>query len=158
MRQLVHRARDRPSVRPLFFLGAAVLMIIVGLLGMHTLSAGPSGHGSMAMGQHLSMTAEQAAMPGDASPHADAFAAHSVAPMAGAAVSGAVDEAASGPHDGTMLACVLALLAGLLLLIAPALHRGVLLLASPRLARPFLAVTSVRPRPPSLVFLSISRT
>lgn len=145
-------------MRPLFFLGAAALMIIVGLLGMHTFSASSAGHGSVAMGQHQAVMAEQPAMPDEAYSHEGVLAVHFGMPTAEAAVSAAASAAAPGSHGGMMLICVLALFVGLLLLIGPALLRGVLALTPRRPAGASLTATSVHPRRPSLVFLSISRT
>ena len=158
MRQFAPSAESRFSVRPLIFLGATVLMIIVGLLCMHTFSGSPAGHGSVAMGQHEAAMAEQAATPDDAYPHEGAFAAHDGMPTTGAAVSAKANAAAPGLHGGMLLICVLALFAGLLLLIGPALLRGVLALMPQRLTGASLTATSALPRPPSLEFLSISRT
>lgn len=164
MQQLTRVIGGRSSTRPFLMLGAAVLLIIVGLLGMHTFSASPGGHGSAVPGQHQSMSATQAPAPSSAAtPHAVAHtdsAAASTTKTSETATTLALGEAdaGSGSHDGMMVTCVLALLAGLLLLAAPMLLRRFLPRARLRVAHAFLTVTSARPRPPSLIFLSISRT
>ncbi|SDR99844.1 DUF6153 family protein [Agrococcus carbonis] len=123
----------------------ALAALIVGLLGMHTLSAAPSGHGSaaptqsIAAGHHASHAMTDAAAAG----HDDGDGAAQPAPT----------------HDHTaMITCVLALLAGLVLLLPPARGGAAALLVLPRLASRAPGVVGHAMPPPSLVLLSISRT
>lgn len=139
-------ARQQLSLRALLLIAGAALMIIVGLLGMHTFSADSAGHDA-----HHSATVSTATD-------------HS-APMAATSdTSGAIacdDTCLMGTgqsHSDMVTACVLALLAGLLLLFRPMLleHLGPPLQALVSSLR--LRAVSVMPRTPSLIFLSISRT
>lgn len=142
-------ARPQLSLRALLMLGAATLMVIVGLLAMHTFTAEPAGHGSPGL------------------PHSASAAGHEhVSDVMGSADS--VVAACDGPchvstghgqgHNDMLTACVLALLAGLLLLLPPMLlyGRGLPLHRVMCLTR--WDATGVLPRAPSLTFLSISRT
>lgn len=145
--------RPQISLRGALLLGAAVLMIIVGLLGMHTFSADAAGHRT-AIASNTVLTND----------HAAAQSSHGGS-AEGAVVSGGLttcDDAclssSAGGHSNMLGACVLALLAGLLLLLRPVL--------SHRLEPPLLSILpSLQPdidrrlsRAPSLTFLSISRT
>lgn len=140
--------RRQPSRRTLLLLGGAVLMILVGLLGMHTFSAEPAGHGTAAIN------------------HAAAPAEHSESGTTGALAvtsTGCSDlcHVSTGPgpgHQDMANACVLALLVGILLLVPPVLlyRFGPLLWSAASLWR--LTSTSILPRAPSLIILSISRT
>lgn len=141
------------SLRTALLLAGAVLMIIVGLLGMHTFSSEAAGHGTT-VGAHSSSTVDHAT-PADS--HSDAVAATAssaeLAPCDDACMTGS-----TGGHSGMLSACILALLAGLLLLLRP--------LFAYRLSPPLRVLMSrLRPtvgdtlsRAPSLTFLSISRT
>ena len=143
-----HITRPQSSLRTVLLLAGAVIMIIVGLLGMHTFSADAAGHGAPgAQSASTSITPD----------HADAMVAPSetghTAPCDDVCLTGS-----GGGHSEMMTACVLALLAGLLLLIRP--------LLVDRLGSPLMVLVSalqvragrVRSRAPSLIFLSISRT
>ncbi|HWV50167.1 MAG TPA: DUF6153 family protein [Microbacterium sp.] len=129
-------------------------MIIIGLLGMHTFSSESAGHGT-AVGARSSSAADHAT--------------HLAGPTGAVAVSSATsaepivcDDAcmtgSSGGHSDMLSACVLALLAGLFLLLRP--------LFAQQLSPPLMVLMSqLRPeagdplsRAPSLTFLSISRT
>ena len=141
-------ARPQLSLRALLMLGAATLMVIVGLLAMHTFTAEPAGHGasvlsysaSVAGGDHVTATggADSAGIPCDGPCHA----------MTGPG---------QGDHD-MLTACVLALLAGLLLLLPPVLGRGRGVNLQRVMSRVRWDASGVLPRAPSLTFLSISRT
>ena len=141
-------ARPQLSLRALLMLGAATLMVIVGLLAMHTFTADPAGHGapglshsaSAAGGDHLTATvgADSAGISCDGPCHT----------MTGPAQS---------DHD-MLTACVLALLAGLLLLLPPALGRGRGVNLQRFMSRVRWNTSGVLPRAPSLTFLSIRRT
>ena len=128
-----------------------VFALVVGVLSMHTLSADSSGHAPTAMAHGQAATS-----------HADA-SAEAAAPTTGHGASAPVQGPVEGPgpdrgHADMLTLCVLALLAGLLLLLPPA----VLLIS--RSANPFRAPAlhpfraAPPPRPPSLILLSISRT
>jgi hypothetical protein len=139
-------ARQQLSLRALLLIAGAALMIIVGLLGMHTFSADVAGHDA-----HHSATASTAPE-------------HSTPMAATSDISGAIacdDTCLMGTgqsHSDMVTACVLALLAALLLLVRPMLleHLGPPLRALASSLR--LRAVSILPRTPSLIFLSISRT
>lgn len=141
------------SLRTALLLAGAVLMIIVGLLGMHTFSSEAAGHGTT-VGAHSSSAVDH---PTHVGGHTDATAASApsveAAPCDDACMTGS-----TGGHSDMLSACILALLAGLLLLLRPLFtHR---LSAPPRvvMSRLRLAVGVPLSRAPSLTFLSISRT
>ncbi|WP_424935220.1 MULTISPECIES: hypothetical protein [Bacteria] len=151
------------------------LLLILGLLGMHVLSGSALDHGT-----HRAMLgAEHASAPdvlddagallpsvaeGDTGAAYGAPAQHrAVGAEPSAGLRGASSQAdvshllsAPGSLEGTMIACLLALLAGVLLLLFPfrpmlgMRPRPGLVSARPRARR--------APRPPSLHVLSISRT
>ncbi len=128
-------------------LAGATLMIIVGLLGMHTFSADPAGHGAAIPAHSVSAVDDTAPM--TAATVADGHAS----PCDDACMTGE-----AGGHSDMTRACILALLAGLLLLLRPFLaHRlgPPLRLLTSRLR---LDVGHTLNRAPSLTFLSISRT
>ncbi len=141
------------SLRTALLLASAVLMIIVGLLGMHTFSSNAVGHGT-AVGAHSSSAVDQAT---PIAGHTDAVAA-----SATSAEPTVCDDAcmtgSTGGRSNMLSACILALFAGLLLLLRP--------LFAQRLSPPLMVLMSrLRPevedtlsRAPSLTFLSISRT
>ena len=147
--QYGHRiTRHQPSMRAIFVLGGTVLMVIVGLLGMHTFSAESTRHGTASIS------------------HA---AVATIYPDSGIseAISGTSTECNTACNVSTdpgrdpldmVNGCVLALLIGVLLLAPPILKHWLspLLWNSARLWH--LTATSVIPRAPSLTFLSISRT
>lgn len=134
------------SLRAVLVLVGAVFMIIVGLLGMHTFSADPAGHGT-AIPAHSTSTAD----------HTDPMAATAAEGHASSCDDACMTGSAGGHSDMTT-ACILAILAGLLLLLRPLfVHRlgpPVQLLTS----RLRLDVGRTLNRAPSLTFLSISRT
>lgn len=138
--------RQRLSLRSLLLLAGAVFVIIVGLLGMHVLSAGSMGHHTVST-EH-SATTVCSANP-VTTPISDAHTSH----CAEAYVVGS-----EGAHLGMVTGCVLALLVGLLLLLRPfwllrfrAAPRGFVLSLGATVDRAFTQA-------PSLIFLSISRT
>lgn len=143
----VRTTRPQLSLRALLMLGTAAVLIIVGLLAMHTFTAEPAGHGSSGV------------------THSASAASHD--PGTTAILDGGV-AACDGPchvttgqgqgHDNMMAACVLALLAGLLLLVPPTLaRRHGFSLREVTSWLPWEA-TDALPRGPSLTVLSISRT
>lgn len=115
-------------------------LVVVGLLGMHTLSVGHSEPVPVSAVEH-----------GGGHDH-NAMAAPSGAPEVGCADCG------GGEHGAMMLACVLGLLVTVMLVArtGPGVVR--------RFGRPGIVALAirppipVRPRPPSLLELSISRT
>ncbi|MDO8383948.1 MAG: DUF6153 family protein [Microbacterium sp.] len=113
--------------------------VMIGLLGMHTLSV---GHGDPAM------TTVSAAAAHDQMSMMDEHAA---------AESGCVDCGSTGGHEALMLACVLGLMATFLLLIRPGIDLFRVRGPSLRMVA-FLASVARSPWPPSLHELSISRT
>ena len=142
--------RQQLSLRVLLPLVGAAVLIIVGLLGMHTFSADPAGHGTVTA--HHSATTMAADTGHDA-----------LTPAASEAASVPCDDAClSGTgqgHPDMTTACILALLAGLLLLLRP-------ILVARRLGPPLqivassvrLQAVSILPHTPSPLALSISRT
>ena len=141
---------------------AAVLLIIVGLLGMHTFSANSSGHGQTAPMSHETGAAHRSAADSQPAAALDGFEAHhasqlTVVPVLGAD-HGVLAQPDPGTHDGMMLTCVLALLAALMLLAAPIALGWIAPFRALLADGPALLRTSVPQRPPSLHVLSISRT
>lgn len=138
----VRATRPQLSLRALLMLGTAAVLIIVGLLGMHTFTAEPAGHGSSGV-SHSTSAAATADVDG------------------GVAVCDGPCHVTTGQgqgHDDMVTACVLALLTGLLLLAPPALARRYgLSLREVTKWLPWEA-TDALPRGPSLTVLSISRT
>lgn len=159
-----HDPADAP-LRALLLLGATIVLLIVGLLGMHALSGGGAGH---AAGQHGAAVASSAHT-GHTAPAAHvahaahtASAAHDAAPVAVVCDDGcaapAFGNAPDAPEHAGIAACVLALLAGLLLLVRPT---SPVLVGAPSIVRwAMLGATGARPAAPrpSLTLLSISRT
>lgn len=117
---------------------AVVLGIVLGILGMHTLSGDAMGHGMPVSAGHS-----------DAAPHSSSHASTGAS---------AADADESPPHPAMLTACVLALLAALTLIFPPSASLGLL----PRLQRmPGGRASPSRaapPRPPSHIVLCISRT
>ncbi|WP_404312483.1 DUF6153 family protein [Agrococcus terreus] len=145
------RSTARARVLLALLLGG-IALVIAGLLGMHAMGASASGHGS--------------AVP-------TAVGAATGAGGHGTVDHGAMDHAASDPstsaaqqdaqpapaeHDHIAIACVLALLVGLLVLTAPlrAATQPLLALRPTRIRTP--AAVQLDLPPPSLERLSISRT
>jgi len=120
-----------------------VLGIVLGLLGMHTLSGDAMGHGP-----GMSMSAA----------HASATAPHAAAPHVSSGAPGAADVSDPPLHSSMLMSCVLALLAALTLIVPPTASVGL----RPRLHRmPGSRASLTRaapPRPPSHIVLCISRT
>ncbi len=147
MHVAVRGARPQLSLRALLMLGGATLMVIVGLLAMHTFTSEPAGHGSVGL-THSAAGEEHATVA------ASTVASESTACEGACHVSTGHGQG----HNEMLIACVLALLAGLLLLLPPILihrhglppHRGVSLVR--------WEAIGILPRAPSLTFLSISRT
>ncbi|MGC5076167.1 DUF6153 family protein [Agrococcus sp. DT81.2] len=133
---------------------ATVTLLIAGLLGMHALS-GSGGHASGHGGAALAADSHHGTIP--VSPHAHDEQAAS--PSKTASCSIACDhDAPAAPGHADVVACVLALLAGLIVLVPPArLGRSWAQTAVPRGPAVASAVL-LAPPPPSLTLLSISRT
>lgn len=158
----------------LLLLGTMVVLLIVGLLGMHALSGSTSGHslpGVDIEGTHVGASvvaapgAPHAGVSSTASlpeSHAHERAAH-VGSHAGAAIhkdAQCADACAAAPfgHQHIAVACVLALLAGLLLLTPPRSFARTWMPSVPPLAALGGGATQLAPPTPSLIQLSISRT
>ncbi|MGN7979364.1 DUF6153 family protein [Microbacterium sp. 22195] len=128
---------------------AIALGVILGLLGMHTFSADPVGHGPGL----VSHTIES-----DDSAHGSTLsaAAHGEPRSTAPGLSSAAQPEPS--HPGMLMTCVLALLAGLLLAIRPSrvqrVLRGIRWAARSRAS----ASRTAPRRPPSHIALCISRT
>lgn len=153
MRVEGHGLHPQLSLRTALLLAGAVLMIIVGLLGMHTFSSEAAGHGTT-VGVPSSTAVDH---PTHMDGHTDAIAASAVSAESAPCDDACMTGSPSG-HSDMLSACILALLAGLLLLLRPLFaHR-----LSPPLrvlmSRRHPAVETTLSRAPSLTFLSISRT
>ncbi|REJ05095.1 hypothetical protein DY023_10945 [Microbacterium bovistercoris] len=132
----------------------AVIVLLAGLLGMHVLGLhGTAEHHGMSETTVAHALTTDAAQPTVA---AEAGVLHAEAGHS--AASSAVLQTPTGHGfgaDGMMAAmCVLALLAGILLLRAPSLRGG---LPTPGTLLRVLAVVPASPQPPSLDVLCISR-
>lgn len=149
--KVVARRGTRVSLSPrgLLFLIGLALMLIIGLLGMHTFSGDAGGHGTPVAAESSAVVATAGMDPGMAADHHDA----TPTACAGACMTGS-----GGDHMSMATVCVLALLAGFLLILPP------LLLDRFGLRRVLQAPAGLSaaglhlPSPPSLLFLSISRT
>lgn len=163
IRPIVHHHRLPVRALAAVALAAAV---IVGLLAMHVLGSGTADHHTPAASTSVAATASDTApAPGpqhdEAPSAAQADPAHPGTAQAAPCVDCAAPMAPMPAQDHSMLmmACVLALLIGLLLIAAPVLT-GVLAVVARtadtglRFARRGVA----RARAPSLLVLSISRT
>lgn len=174
-------ATGRPGLHPvraLMLLCSIVTLLIVGLLGMHAMGGAGSSHGASG-GSHSGIAIpvpaahashDQVAVhehPATSAPGAlgaaDATAAHATADHAVAASDAAhcadcLGAAPLAPGHAELMACVLALLVGLLVLIPPGRRATIRpsMLAMPTWAHAS-AVRLGAPRP-SLTLLSISRT
>ncbi|MGY3127306.1 hypothetical protein ACVWW9_000805 [Agrococcus sp. UYP33] len=152
------------SARALLLLGATVVLLITGLLGMHALGGSAGGHGSgHAIAGHGGVGQSDVAVVAADDHAAHAAPTHHAQDTAVAAkASGCTDACAAdgpvAPGHSELMACVLALLAGLLVLVPPA-----------RLGIPWASVVTIpmsadasaaraEPPTPSLILLSISRT
>ncbi|ROR65353.1 hypothetical protein EDD26_0719 [Agrococcus jenensis] len=152
------------SARTLLLLGATVVLLITGLLGMHALGGSAGGHGSgHAIAGHADVGQSSAAITAGDDHGSHAAPAHHAQDAAAAArASGCTDACAAdgpaAPGHSELMACVLALLAGLLVLVPPA-----------RLGIPWASIVNIptsadasaaraEPPTPSLILLSISRT
>ncbi|WP_223587364.1 DUF6153 family protein [Microbacterium sp. OVT16B] len=141
--------RRRRVVRSALLAVVLATGVIVGLLGMHALDV----HGTV----HAAVGAHGPAVGAHAEHGSVSAAALAAAPSSGGALlssSGCADCDAGG---GMWAACVLALLAGLLLLLVPRAHRRLHPALSRLLPRELFADAAF-PRPPSLIVLCISRT
>ena len=128
---------------------AIALGVVLGLLGMHTFSADPVGHGP-----GLVSHAVEAADAAHDSPLSAATHGEPGSPAQG--LSSAAQPEPS--HSGMVMTCVLALLAGLLLVIRPSLaQRALRRIRSAVRSRASASRTAPR-RPPSHIALCISRT
>ncbi|MBO0981182.1 DUF6153 family protein [Microbacterium sp. SD291] len=132
------RRTDQRAVRRLVLLVVLTAPLILGLLGMHALSGHLSGHG----------------VPGHGVEHHDAAA---VTMTIAEPLAAAADESVAAAPDAAGMACVLALLGGILLLLVPGRWR--MRMPSPRADAARIAAAALpAPRAPSLHVLCISRT
>lgn len=136
----VHSGRS--MARTLLLLIAVTGAIIVGLLAMHSLNA----HTATDTSHQTSVTTSATTGAGDH--HAGTTA-----------TGGQCADCGSGHSDMLSMACVLALLATVLLLVRPgAVMRGLSILPRPRHSLVQALFTRPALRPPSLTVLCISRT
>lgn len=148
------RQFESASVRPLLVLLGTVLMIVVGLVGMHILSVG-SDHGT-STGTHDTAIAIGVSASAQSIP--DVLNSTDTHP--GSCDDGCQSSAPQPLHHADMMmACALALVVGFVFLLPLALmyrsrtDRGRLFVLSTH-----STYLSPRPQPPSLIVLSISRT
>lgn len=156
MQRLQRGLGDPSAVRPLLVLLSVVLMVIVGLLGMHTLSAGSANHGASTAGHGKTTLIDAPA----SSEHLGAGTSSS-ANANSATCDDICQKSASQPlqHTDMMMACALALIVSLIFLLPiAAMYRIRIDQGQPRFLGRQLKHPSMRPRPPSLIVLSISRT
>lgn len=151
MTKLSLRSDQRPAA---FWRWALVVvfasLVMVGLLGMHTLSV---GHSDPVTAAAVSIEDAHASHVATEATHVPATLHHTGT----AHDAGCVDCGSGGMHDALMLACVLGLLVAILWVARP----GVLVVLSrgPSIVTFVHAPPSPAPiRPPSLLELSISRT
>lgn len=156
LRQPMGRTPQMLSMRALVTVVATVTLLIAGLLGMHALG-GSMGHAPGRSGAEPAAVAEHATA-GMATQHAyDADAA--AASKAAHCPTVCEDEASAPPACAAeFMACVLALLAGLLLLVPPGSVGRTWLTPVARTIRTDASAVLLVPPPPSLTLLSISRT
>lgn len=151
MQRLIRGRGESLPTRAFFVAIAAALMIITGLVGMHTLSAGMAD-------PSMSAVSHDTAAPLHATQtmHAVSTADDTVQACHGAC---STTDAPPSQHDAVMMACVLALLVGFAFLIPAFLtYRTLVFPKKLQLVSTHLRNHSLLPRPPSLIVLSISRT
>lgn len=161
LRSLASTGSTRRCRLPVFGL---LLMLISGLLAMHVLSmSGPGAeHGSQAVVVQVDHAA--AGLPAGMSAVDDPGDGTTDARMSAAAAEDGpecTDDCGTPMpnHSMLMMGCVLALLAGGLILLAPMLLGRLQISHSLAVrALPLVGTVLPRPRPPSLTVLSISRT
>lgn len=153
MRWRMRDATGRPGLHParaLVLLGAIVTLLIVGLLGMHAMGGASSSHGASgshtgivmpATAGHMSLAHHGAA---DASAERCVGDCHGAAPLA--------------PGHAELMACVLALLVGMLVLVPPGRAAPIRLPSLGMPASERASAVRLEAPPPSLTLLSISRT
>ncbi|GAA2873682.1 DUF6153 family protein [Microbacterium arabinogalactanolyticum] len=129
---------------------AIALGVVLGLLGMHTFSADPVGHGPGLVTHAVEADDAAHDSPLSATAHGEP----------GSPAQGLSSAAQPEPsHSGMAMTCVLALLAGLLLAIRPSLARRVLRRIRSGAVRSRASASRTAPRrPPSHITLCISRT
>lgn len=151
--------QEESGLRRLLVTFAGVLLVIAGLLAMHTLA---SGH----VGEHPDAAAASIEHAGNPVVAVDAVMASMSVPatdMGSGAVAGGCT-AECGPagmpdHSALMAACVLALLAVAIVVLVPALLSRLNAAPAPvRTLERIVRAALPHPRPPSLTALSISRT
>lgn len=149
-----HDSVELIPVRNLLLVVGAVFMIIAGLLGMHTLSAGTLGHGAHAGSQAQVLSAEFAPSSGMETGVVGSGATHT---------SGCDGDCEGSPaqpvgHSELVMACALALLIAFSLLLPVAAVYFARISLTSTFSSLWLKYASRLPHPPSLIVLSISRT
>ncbi|NNG18793.1 hypothetical protein HJ590_04240 [Naumannella sp. ID2617S] len=154
------RAHHAPAgVRGLLLTTAAAILIIAGLLGMHTLTT--SHDATMITGVSSAPTHAIDTTAGDdgSASVTDAMMSAADAPATAEAHCAGGDCGTSMPDHTMLTMCVLALLSAAIVLLAPAALRWFRTTAPFLMLRPALLLRTLPPsRPPSLRVLSISRT
>ena len=159
MRVERHGVHPPQPLRMALLLAGAALMIIVGLLGMHTFSSEVAGHGTT-VGAHAATTVNHAT-PVDDHAEASAGSVLSVDSVLSEVPDRCDDVCMTRSTDGhsdMLSACILALLAGLLLLLRPPFVHRLSPLQRVWVSRLRPAARNMVNGAPSLTFLSISRT
>lgn len=142
-----HNVRTRLSPRTLLTLGVAVLLIIVGLLALHTFTTEAGTSTGIETSASVASNQQAAGSP---------------------AAAGQEQSVCSGPceaspmqsttHDNFVMGCILALLAGLLLVAIPGFARHHIFDVHHRPSRLTDSRARALPRSLSVISLSISRT
>ncbi len=149
----------RLSPRALLVFAGIVVLLIAGLLGMHVLggaAGGHAGHGASSVALETGSIS-----PAEHTTHlATAQHGHETASLTKAAAcpSTCGDDSPLAPGHAELMACVLALLVGLLVLVPPTPTRGSWASIVLALARIDASAVLLVPPTPSLTLLSISRT
>lgn len=142
-----------PFLRRTHLLFATVLMLIVGVISMHSASDGNSGHHGAAL--NLSSFHDSGAV--TTTEQSNTISEQNLAPRCGISCTFATT---LGPvHVDTLVKCMLALLAGLLLLFRPALFRHTRNVTQRWIPLNFARQARILPHlQPSLQKLAICRT
>ena len=147
LQRLRHSSCHPSSVRLMLLPLAVVLMVIIGLIGMHTLSTGPAAHDASTESHEAAVSLDTSASGHLGSSAPDTQVAHSET------CNDSCQPPSAPPlhHAGLMMACNLALLVGFIFLLP------LVAMCRSRI-RNQLRLLLPSPRPPSLIVLSISRT
>lgn len=151
-------ARASSGLHRLLLTFATALVLIAGLLAMHSLSGSFTGGHSDAPATASEPAVADPAM-GAGAGAAGVFEMITAGGSGAGHCAGDCGGASGAPDDSMLMVCVLALLAAAVVLLTPALvSRLSAARALLRLQRRNILAALPHPRPPSLIVLSISRT